>query len=45
MDNVGNDDLSKINADNKLHCLVANYLDSATRQEQVKNYVIENQYY
>ena len=45
MDDVGDDDLSEINADNELNCPVANYLDSATHREQVKNYVLENHYY
>jgi hypothetical protein len=44
MDDVGNDDLSEIDADNKLNCPVADYLDSATHREQVKNYVLENNY-
>jgi hypothetical protein len=41
------DGLSKIDADNELNCPVANdYRDLATRPgEQVKNYVLENNYY
>jgi hypothetical protein len=38
------DDLSEIDANNELNCPVADYLDSATRREQVKNYVLENNY-
>jgi hypothetical protein len=45
IDDVGDDDLSEIDADNELNCPVADYLDSATRREQVKNYVLENNYY
>jgi hypothetical protein len=45
IDDVGDDDLSEIDANNELNCPVADYLDSATRREQVKNYVLENHYY
>jgi hypothetical protein len=38
------DDLSEIDADNELNCPVAGFQDSATRREQVKNYVLENDY-
>jgi hypothetical protein len=44
LDEVGDDDLSEIDANNELNCPVADYLDSATRREQVKNYVLENNY-
>jgi hypothetical protein len=44
MDDIGDDDLSEIDADNELNCPVADYLDSATRREQVKNYMLENNY-
>ena len=43
LDEAG-DDLSSIDANNELNCPVADYLDSATRREQVKNYVLENNY-
>jgi hypothetical protein len=36
------DDLSEIDADNKLNRPVADYMESNTRREQVKNYVLEN---
>jgi hypothetical protein len=36
------DDLSEINADNKLNCPVADFRDLAPRRKQVKNYVLEN---
>jgi hypothetical protein len=45
MDDVGDDNLSEIDADNQLTCPVADYLNLATRREQVKNYVLENNYY
>jgi hypothetical protein len=45
MDDVGDDDLSEIDADNELNCPVPDYLDLATHWEQVKNYVLENHYY
>jgi hypothetical protein len=38
------DDLSEIDADNELNSPVADFCDSATRREQVKNYVLENNY-
>jgi hypothetical protein len=45
MADVGNDNLSEIDANNKLKCPVADFLDLVTRREQVKNYVLENHYY
>ena len=45
MDDVSDDDLSEIDADNELNQPVADYLDTATRREQVKNYVLENDHY
>jgi hypothetical protein len=45
VDDVVNDNLSKINASNKLNCPVAGYLNSKTCWEQVKNYMLENHYY
>jgi hypothetical protein len=39
------DDLSDIDADNELNCPVPDYMDSTTRREQVKNYVLENSCY
>jgi hypothetical protein len=44
-DDVGDDDLSEIDANNELNCPVADYLDSATRREQVKNFILENDRY
>jgi hypothetical protein len=41
LDEAG-DNLSEIDANNELNCPVADYLDLATRREQVKNYVLEN---
>jgi hypothetical protein len=38
------DDLSEIDANNELNRPVADYMDSGTRREQVKNYVLENNY-
>ena len=38
------DDLSEIDANNELNHPVADYMDSGTRREQVKNYVLENNY-
>jgi hypothetical protein len=43
LDEVG-DHLSQIDADNELNCPVANYRDLATHREQVKDYVLENNY-
>jgi hypothetical protein len=43
LDEVG-DDLSEIDANNELSCPVADYLDLVTCREQVKNYVLENNY-
>jgi hypothetical protein len=39
-----NDGMSKIDGDNELKCPVADYRDLATCSEQVKNYVLENNY-
>ncbi len=45
MDDIGDDGLSESDANNGLNWHVADYLDSATRREQVKNYVLENHNY
>ncbi len=44
LNEVGDDDLSEIDANNELNCPVADYLDLTTCREQVKNYVLENNY-
>ena len=41
-DDACDDHLSEIDADNELNCPVADFRHSATRREQVKNYVLEN---
>ena len=38
------DELSEIDANNELNRPVADYMNSETRREQVKNYVLENNY-
>jgi hypothetical protein len=38
------DELSEIDANNELNHLAADYMNSETRREQVKNYVLENNY-
>jgi hypothetical protein len=45
IDDVGDDDLSDIDADNELNRPVEDYLHSGTRREQVKNYLLENHMY
>jgi hypothetical protein len=42
--NEADEDLSDIDADNELNSPVPDYLASTTRREQVKNYVLENNY-
>jgi hypothetical protein len=42
LDELCDDDLSEIDADNKLNQPVADYMQSSTCCEQVRNYVLEN---
>jgi hypothetical protein len=44
LDEDCDDDLSEIDADNELNHPVADYMDGSTRRDQVKNYLLENNY-